>query len=109
MKCNYIDYRKLTEELFYGVARSEHHMNKATHRLHQYILDGGGAKIVAKLGVGIRQVTKSALLLPDDEISYRFVYISGDREGEELDIHEIESIGMFFPGGAYAHFFDEED
>lgn len=109
MKCNYIDYRKLTDELFYGVARTDRHMNNAAHRIHQYILNGGGAEIAAKLGIGIRQVAKSALLLPEEEVSYRFVYISGARKDKELDVHEIESIGLFFPGGPYAHFFDKED
>ena len=80
-------------------------MNLATRQIEQYIHDGGGAQIVSNLGVGIRQVTRSALLLPEEDVSYRFVYISGARKGEELDIHEIESIGMFFTGGPYAHFF----
>ena len=68
------------------------------------IADGGikySGDVVKALGIGIRVVTKEAVLLPSEIVSRRFVWIEGERKGKELDRNEIESIGMFLKHGAF--------
>lgn len=40
------------------------------------------------------------MLLPEEVITRRFMWLKGSRKGELLERHEIEAIGMFLPGGA---------
>ena len=80
--CNYIEYHKMTDQMFYGVPLTETHLAKCTERLKIYLANGGAGNIMIKLGIGIELTTKQTLLLP------------------ELERHEIEAIGMFLPGGA---------
>lgn len=40
------------------------------------------------------------MLLPEEVITRRFIWLKGSRKGELLERHEIEAIGMFLPGGA---------
>lgn len=53
-----------------------------------------------KLGVGIQLITKKFMLLPEEVIMRRFIWLKGNRKGELLEIYEIEALGMFLPGGA---------
>lgn len=100
MSCDYFTYRDITEKLFYGVALTESHMNNATEIIRQYLVDGGAGKLVNTLGIGIKVTTKKCVLLPLEVIRRRFVWIKGERKGEELDINEIKNIGMFLKHGA---------
>ena len=101
MTCNYFEYRDMMDELFCGVALTNYHLNNATEHIRQYLVNGGAGDIVSALGIGIRVVTKEAVLLPVEVISRRFVWLSGERKDEELDIDEIRGIGLFLKHGAF--------
>lgn len=101
MTCNYFEYKDLMEKLFHGVALTDSHLNNATEQIRQYIVNGGAGDVLKSLGIGIRVVTKEAVLLPAEVVSRRFVWIAGERKGKELDRNEIENIGMFFRHGAF--------
>lgn len=53
-----------------------------------------------KLGVGIQLTTKKLMLLPEEIIMRRFIWLKGNKKGELLKRYEIEALGMFLPGGA---------
>ena len=101
MTCNYFEYRDLMDKLFYGVALTDSHLNNATEQIRQYIVNGGAGNVMKSLGIGIKVVTKEAALLPTEVVSRRFVWLNGERKGEELDMNEIENIGMFLKHGAF--------
>lgn len=100
MKCNYIEYHKLIEQMFYGTAQTDSHLNQYTEILRQYLINGGAGNILQKLGVGIQLTTKRLMLLPEEVIMRRFIWLKGNRKGELLEKHEVEALGMFLPGGA---------
>lgn len=58
MKCNYIEYHRLIDQMFYGVAQTDAHLNQYTEVLRQYLINGGAGDILLKLGVGIQLTTK---------------------------------------------------
>lgn len=101
MNCNYFDYRNMVEKLFYGVPLTDNHMNYATEQIRKYLVDGGAGEVVKRLGIGIRLVEKVNSLFPEfnEVIKRRFVFIDGERKGDELSIDEIKSIGMFLKYG----------
>lgn len=101
MTCNYFDYRDLMEKLFYGVALTDSHLNNATEQIRQYIVNGGAGNVMKDLGIGVKIVTKQAVLLLTEIIRRRFVWLDGERKGEELDRNEIENIGIFLKYGAF--------
>ena len=101
MICNYFDYRDMTDKMFYGVALTDEHLNNVTENIRQYLINGGAGEIVKSLNIGIKIVTKKAMLLPEKIIKRRFVWLSGEHEGEELSIDEIRGIGMFLKHGAF--------
>ena len=101
MTCNYFKYKEMTDKAFYGVALTDNHLNNITEQLRQYFVNGGAGSILSALGIGIRVVTKKLVLFPEEVISRRFVWISGERKGMELEKHEIEAIGMFLKDGAF--------
>lgn len=105
MTCNYHEYRELTDKLFYGVPLFGEHMNDAVETLRQYIVDGGAAYITDALHIGMMEVSKEDA--PGKVIKRRFVFIGGPRNGEELDIHEMENIGLFLIGGPYENRYKE--
>lgn len=100
MTCNYIEYHKMTDRMFYGVPLTEAHLARCTETLRCYLTNGGAGKLMNKLGIGIKLTTKQALLLPEEIVSERFVWLKGPRKGQLLERHEIEAIGMSLPGGA---------
>lgn len=77
--CNYIEYHKMTDQMFYGVPLTETHLAKCTERLKIYLANGGAGNIMIKLGIGIELTTKQTLLLPEEIVSERFVWLK-DRE-----------------------------
>lgn len=101
MTCNYFEYRNMMDKLFYGVALTDVHLNNATEQIRQYLVNGGAGDIVKSLGIGIKIVTKESRLLPSEVVSRRFVWLDGERKGEELHRNEIENIGMFLKHGAF--------
>ena len=101
MTCNYFEDRDLIDKLFYGVALTDRHLNNATEQIRQYIVNGGAGNVTKSLSIGIKVVTKEAVLLPTEVVSRRFVWLNGERKGEELDMNEIENIGMFLKHGAF--------
>lgn len=103
MTCNYFDYMKLVDELFFGVALTDEQLNNAVEKIRQYIVNGGAGKIVESLGVGFRIVEKQFQAFPELNrvITKRFIFVDGERKGEELTINEIRSIGMFLKHGAF--------
>ena len=96
MTCNYFEYRRMTEDLFYGVPLTDSHLNDATEKLRQYLINGRAEYIGNKLGIGIRTISNGSQI-----IRHRFIFISGDNKGRELSIHEIEGIGYFLKYGLY--------
>ena len=100
MKCNYIEYHKLTDQMFYGVAQTDIHLNEYTEIIRRYLIDGGAGNIMQKLGIGIQIITTRAVLLPEEIVTRRFIWLKGNRTGKLLERNEIEAIGMFLPGGA---------
>lgn len=101
MTCNYFEYRKMMDEMFYGIALTDHHLNSVTERIRQYLINGGAGNVIKSLSIGIKTITKKAVLLPDEVVYKRFVWLDGERKGEELHRNEIESIGMFLKDGAF--------
>ena len=97
MKCNYIEYHRLTDQMFSGVAQTDTHLNQYTEILRQYLINGGAANTMLKLGIGIQVTTKRFMLLPKEVVMRRFIWLKGSRKGELLDRNEIEAIGMFLP------------
>ena len=75
MTCNYFEYRDLTEKLFFGVALTQEHLNNATEEIRRYIVDGGAGDVMLSLGIGIKVITKEAVLLPKEIVKRCFVYI----------------------------------
>lgn len=100
MKCNYIEYHKLTDQMFYGVAQTDIHLNEYTEIIRRYLIDGGAGNIMQKLGIGTQIITTRAVLLPEEIVTRRFIWLKGNRTGKLLERNEIEAIGMFLPGGA---------
>lgn len=100
MKCNYYEYKRITEEMFYGSPQTDAHLNKYTEILQNYLIAGGAGNLMLELNIGIQIVTRKSVLLPEEIITKRFVWLGGSRKGERLDRTEIEAIGMFLRGGA---------
>lgn len=46
------------------------------------------------------------MLLPEEVVMRRFIWLKGNRKGELLEKHEIEALGMFLPGGVL---YEKED
>ena len=101
MTCNYIEYQRMTNILFFGVALTDKHMNEATEHIRLYFINGGALEIVNALGIGIKVVERPRLNQPSEVIEQRFIYLSGENAGRELTANEICSIGMFLRGGPY--------
>lgn len=101
MTCSYYEYREMMDKMFYGVALTDNHLNNITEQIRQYLVNGGAGNIVVALGIGIKVVTKKAVLLPNEVVYRRFVWLEGERKGKELDRNEIEGIGMFLKYGAF--------
>lgn len=49
---------------------------------------------------GVRIQKKKTILLPEEVVMRRFIWLKGNRKGELLERYEIEALGMFLPGGA---------
>ena len=63
MKCNYIEYHRLTDQMFSGVAQTDTHLNQYTEILRQYLINGGAANTMLKLGIGIQVTTKKIYVI----------------------------------------------
>ena len=92
--CNYAEYRKLVDQMFYGETQTNEHLNEYTEILRQYLVKGGAGAILCKMGIGIELTTRKLALLPEEIVSKRFIWIAGPRAGKLLDKVEVESIGM---------------
>ena len=101
MLCNYFEYRDMTNKLFYGVALTNTHLNNATEQIRRYIVNGGAGEVVKMLHIGIKVVSRESLLLGKEIVSQRFIWLDGERKGEELSVNEICNIGMFLKYGAF--------
>jgi len=96
VKGNYIEYQKLTDKLFYGVALTDKHLNDAAEHIRRYLLNAGESALCDALGIGIMTHEINGKLTRE-----RLVFLHGENEGRELTIREIENIGLFLRGGAY--------
>lgn len=101
MTCNYFEYKNITDKLFYGVGLTDSHLNGATEKIRQYIINGGAGHVMDQLGIGLKVVTRKDFLGEEKMIRKRFVFLTGERKGEELDVNEIIAIGMFLKNGAF--------
>ena len=101
MSCNYFEYTEMTDKALYGVALTDAHLNNVTEQIRQYLVNGGAGEVLSGLGIGIRVVKRKLVLLPEEVIYRRFVWISGECKGVELKIHEIKAIGMFLKHGPF--------
>ena len=77
MKCNYIEYHRLTEQMFCGAAQTDSHLNQYTEILREYLINGGAGNIMQKLGVGMQLTTKKLMLLPAEVVMRRFIWLKG--------------------------------
>ncbi len=103
MTCNYFEYMDMTDKLFFGVALTDNHLNNATEKIRQYLVNGGAVNIAKSLGIGIKVIEKQHPMFPElnEVIERRFIFVDGERKGEELTINEIRNIGMFLKYGAF--------
>ena len=101
MTCNYFEYRDMVDKLFYGVALTDNHLNNATEQIRKYLVNGGAGEVVQMLHIGIKVVSRESLLLGKEIMCVRFVWLDGERKGEELSVNEICNIGMFLKHGAF--------
>ena len=101
MTCNYIEYQRMTNSLFFGVALTEDHLNSAVNRIQSYLMDGGAIDTVNYLGIGVQTISKPKAPRVYTVVRRRFVYIGGENAGRELTVNEICAIGMFLRGGPY--------
>ena len=101
MRCNYFEYQDMVNKLFYGVVLTDNHLNNATEQIRRYLVNGGAGEVVQMLHIGIKVVTKEAMLLGKEIVSQRFIWLDGERMGEELSVNEICNIGMFLKHGAF--------
>ena len=101
MTCNYFEYREMMDKMFYGVSLTDNHLNNITEQIRQYFVNGGAGNVVKALGIGIKIITKEAILFPGEVVYRRFIWLEGERKGEELHRNEIENIGMFLKHGAF--------
>ena len=49
MKCNYIEYHKLTDQMFSGFAQTDLHLNKYPEIIRRYLIDAVAGNIMQKL------------------------------------------------------------
>ena len=96
-----IDLAEQRRESFKNFGLENLHKKSDSIRiLRQYLINGGAANTMLKLGIGIQVTTKRFMLLPKEVVMRRFIWLKCSRKGELLDRNEIEAIGMFLPGGA---------
>ena len=102
MTCSYFEYRDIVSKYFYGVPLTNEHLNRCTENLRQYFIKGGAVRVLKSLGIGLRirerckeKATETTLI---DE---RFIFMNGERERDELRMHEIESRGRVLKDGPY--------
>lgn len=88
MTCNYFEYREMMDKLFHRAVLTDDYLNNATEKIRQYLISGGAGNVIKSLGIGIRVVTKETMLLPTEIVSRRFIWLDGERKGEEL--HRFE-------------------
>lgn len=102
MTCDYFTYRDMTDKMFYGFALTDNYLNSVSVQLKKYLDNGGAAETLGKLGIGFRIVEKQFIFPELNEIvSQRFIWLNGERKGQELTIDEIKNIGMFLKHGAF--------
>ena len=101
MRCNYFEYQAMVDKLFCGVALTSEHLNNATEQIRMYLVNGGAGEVVKALHIGIKVTTKESFLIGTEFVSMRFVWLEGERSGEELSVNEIRNIGMFLKHGAF--------
>ena len=100
MTCNYFEYNDMMEKMFFGVGLTDSYLNSVTEQIRLYIVNGGAGNIAKALNIGIKLVTRESLLLPEEVVKRRFIWLDGERKGEELTVSEIIGIGMFLKHGA---------
>lgn len=108
MTCNYFEYKEMTDKLFDGVVLTDGHMDSATEKIRRYIINGSAGSVMQYLGIGLKVVTRKDFLGEEKMIRKRFVFLSGERKGEELTVDEIRAIGMFLKYGAFYKFYKEK-
>ena len=96
VKITYYGWKKLTDELFYGVPLTREHMNYAVEVLRNYVKSSGRTDIFERIGVGIQAETVDGKLLRRD-----MVFLGGPLHGEALMVKEMELLGLFLPYGAW--------
>ena len=101
MECTYFEFKNLVNQLFFGVALTDEHLNNATEQIRLYLVNGGAGEVAKMLNVGIKVVSKKSPLLGEEIVSRRFVWLDGDQKGEELTANEIFSIGMYLKYGPF--------
>ena len=110
MKANYFKYQEMTDELFYGVPLTDAHMNMASKKLWDYLLENGAQSVLKCLEIGFQVTKRESALFPEmnEIIKQRMVYTSGAHKGRELNITEMKNIGMFLKDGPCEHLIEKE-
>lgn len=93
----------MTDRLFSGIALTDKHINNAIAEIHRYFLDGGAAAVMNALGIGLQIREKTHAMFPElnEVISRRFIYLAGERIGEELTTNEVCALGLFLKHGPF--------
>jgi len=89
MKANYIDYMKLWNRLYSGVALTEERLSENALNIINYLRDGGAAALMNRIGIGIR-----IKYVDEKPVEYALQFTSGDNAGRQLSIDEVKHIGL---------------
>lgn len=110
MKANYFKYQEMTEELFYGVALTDEHLDRASKILWDYLIKNDAQAVLEHLKIGFQVTRRAFALFPGmhEIIRQRMVFISGAHKGKELNTTEMKNIGMFLKHGPYEHLIEKE-
>lgn len=95
MKANSIEWRKMCDRLFYGVALTDEHMNTAHKELFDYLKNCNLAPLWDFLGLSlVESFTKENGRIISRRICFR-------DSGVSLTVRELENIGCFLPGNPW--------
>ena len=84
MKHAFVEYEKLTDKLFYGVALTDEHLNDAMEQIRQFLVNAGADSICDALHISFREYIRDGKVW-----KARFIWLDGEHKGEELTTNEI--------------------
>lgn len=88
-KANYIEYMKLFNRLYYGVALTEERLSDNVLNIFTYLRDHGAGKLMNEIGISLRMTMVNC-----KPVKHEFIYSKGENAGKRLEINEIRNIGL---------------